>query len=807
MISRLFRIAIALITAGTVLLANSEVAFQQPTIQQPLTVTQLIPPQKKMMAMPLVAPLFIQDDTRDSEITMVSDSSKALNVEVIISGPSGEEIVKTKVVMDPYSQKKLKISDLLIGARSYRNVTYGSVVLMPDRQAPLAAQLSIGDTGPSPSDVEEEFLMMMGSSPASYRGVVDGLAAMPFIAIRSLSTTEQTVQIGCLLENGRLSNSSLAIKPNRTLFVQACRQGGSPSAQSAGFGAQAFKLQAAVANFSNATKKATILMSTGSGTESTQKPIATLMVPPDSVRHIDLPDVPGEPIPANSIVVRTDGGPGEVLSDLEAISATSAHPVSITLPWKDQNQRNNGGEHPWTVAQSVSSTVVLFNPDPDRSNESIQLSIHAGQTIWTKRISVPPLATVPISLSDIIQKQTPDDKGRMLPQNSSEGIVTWFSPTNPRIFGKLVQSNDADGVVRTYACGYESAICGIDVPNVSLVTGSTVSMTAQASFCDTDGFSCSCLDSCGTSGWGSLTDYTWSSFQPGIASITSTDGNYATIYGNAGGQATIQVGGLDSNYCRSYGSGSADVLGPQITSISPAQGLVGDDSIQVTINGSGFDGSSTITSDCSITATIQSVTSTQIVATLAIPDGDSGGNANIYVAAQTQRSNGIAFYRQVPSNSSVISARALPAGTRYGLDGCDPGQYGIQIDVLYQVLDQQGNTIKSSKMRPKEKDLSLVINGVFEGDQQPNWVDVMGGTSQITAGRTYTDANGQFEDAPYGLCSSSPFTATYTQPLTVTVKDGLTFYPIRTNHVTQTSSVPNQGNIYNDSNDINVSVP
>jgi hypothetical protein len=91
-------------------------------------------------------------------------------------------------------------------------------------------------------------------------------------------------------------------------------------------------------------------------------------------------------------------------------------------------------------------------------------------------------------------------------------------------------------------------------------------------------------------------------------------------------------------------------------------------------------------------------------------------------------------------------------------------------------------------------------------DGFPNWVNVMGGTSAITGGRTYTDVNGTFEDAPLGYCESGPFAATLTQPLSVTVGAGTTYYPIRTNHWTLTSSAINAGNIYNNG-DVNVTYP
>ena len=109
-------------------------------------------------------------------------------------------------------------------------------------------------------------------------------------------------------------------------------------------------------------------------------------------------------------------------------------------------------------------------------------------------------------------------------------------------------------------------------------------------------------------------------------------------------------------------------------------------------------------------------------------------------------------------------------------------------------------------MRPKEKDLNFVLNGFAEGDPVPNWGDVMGGTSLITKRRTFTDANGTFEDAPFGVCSSDLLSATATQPLSVLVRNGSIYFPIRTNHFVYLGYLPGTGNIHNQG-DINASYP
>src|SRR5690349_21621837 len=223
--SRFFRIIVALITAEAVLLAT----FQQPTAHEssvaslPKKPKQTSPPPMETMPTQLVAPLFIQDETTDSEVTIVSNFSKSLNVDVVLSGPSGDQLAKKKIAMAPYSQKKLRISELLADTQSYPSTTYGSVSLTGDKPASLAAQLSIVEkAGSFPVDVEEEFVMLMDPKPANYRAVASGLLAMPVLGIRSLSKTDQEVSISCLMDGGRSRKNNMLIAPNQTLLVQAC---------------------------------------------------------------------------------------------------------------------------------------------------------------------------------------------------------------------------------------------------------------------------------------------------------------------------------------------------------------------------------------------------------------------------------------------------------------------------------------------------------------------------------------------------------------------------------------------------------
>jgi hypothetical protein len=177
-----------------------------------------------------------------------------------------------------------------------------------------------------------------------------------------------------------------------------------PTSSTSAFGNQRFQLQATVANFGATPRTATILRNTGNDTQSKQTRLTTLTLPAHSVSVADLPSASDPAAGNSSVVIQTDGVPGEVLSHLQALPATAEESTSLTLPGKDQGQIENGGEHPWTLSEAVSSTVLLFNPDAERA-ASVQLTAYTGEARWTQQVSVPASATVAFSLDDLLHQQ------------------------------------------------------------------------------------------------------------------------------------------------------------------------------------------------------------------------------------------------------------------------------------------------------------------------------------------------------------------------------------------------------------------
>jgi RHS repeat-associated protein len=121
--------------------------------------------------------------------------------------------------------------------------------------------------------------------------------------------------------------------------------------------------------------------------------------------------------------------------------------------------------------------------------------------------------------------------------------------------------------------------------------------------------------------------------------------------------------------------------------------------------------------------------------------------------------------------------------------------YGIFIDVKYQVLDQNGKPIQSDKMQPME-------NGTFgNGDKYS------GPIVSNKADENHTQADGTFHDKPVGDVHPRQPTDPIKIQQNITIVMGDKEYKVRTQTYTVTSGGYGKGRIVNDSGDIDVTRP
>ena len=167
------------------------------------------------------------------------------------------------------------------------------------------------------------------------------------------------------------------------------------------------------------------------------------------------------------------------------------------------------------------------------------------------------------------------------------------------------------------------------------------------------------------------------------------------------------------------------------------------------------------------------------------PDGSSGTcqqNKQQQWAAQAQNTTPVPTSLHVESATDMT--RSNPAMN-----------YGIFVDVKYQVLDQNGKPIQSDKMQPME-------NGTFgNGDKYS------GPIVSKKADENHTQADGIFHDKPVGDVHPRQPTDPIKIQQNITIVMGDKEYKVRSQTYTVTSGGYGKGRIVNDSGDIDVTRP
>lgn len=258
---------------------------------------------------------------------------------------------------------------------------------------------------------------------------------------------------------------------------------------------------------------------------------------------------------------------------------------------------------------------------------------------------------------------------------------------------------------------------------------------------------------------------------------TAPVGKHSVTVGDSGGQSNA----LDFT-----------VL-PSITSIDPPMGLVGT-GILVTISGAGFATGASVNAGANIAVSNISVSSsTQITATFTPANAASaGGNQTVTVTVNGLTSSSQTFFVQIPTSLSVISIPVITDGSPGGCTAAT--DFGISIDVKYQVLDQESppQAIQSTNMTP------------FEDDTFPGNIQRSNNTcpSSVPDCTVNTASDGSYHDAPVGACNSVAL-SNYTETQIISILVGSAKYQVRNHSLTINSSQSGHGTI-SDGIDINV---
>jgi hypothetical protein len=326
-----------------------------------------------------------------------------------------------------------------------------------------------------------------------------------------------------------------------------------------------------LANFSTKELQVHVQYSQTAGTAPTSKELAALTIAAGASKKITFDNLQGDPQLQNSFLVTSNGAPGDVLAKL--VSRNDFAPSPVELLGKDAQDTNNGGSNPWSIEQGAESTLLFFNHDQAPQIFNVLIASADGSQ-WDKDFKLAPMETMAISIGDIIQKQVKDDKGKTLPAKAVSGQISWWTvgtASGPGT-GRLLQSNRASGMARSFACGCPYILCGMNffnyVTDLLLNTSSTPLDQMIPIICLYQVGDCTGTESSNSSS--QALKYNWSSSNGATLQISGPSTNSSVGgYGASVGTGTM-TGTVSATYygpimtCRFSGGGPTNV-NPAVT--------------------------------------------------------------------------------------------------------------------------------------------------------------------------------------------------------------------------------------------------
>src|SRR5262249_24988770 len=145
--------------------------------------------------------------------------------------------------------------------------------------------------------------------------------------------------------------------------------------------------------------------------------VAHTTIPPLSTSTITLRGLSSDPGLQNSFIVESSARPGNVYASLRSVGGATSWVAEVL--GLDKKQLHNAGLHPWSIAEGITSTLLLFN---DTANtQSFHVLVAAGTTIWQKKETLASFETRAISINAIVAERAKDDYGQVLPEDAQAG--------------------------------------------------------------------------------------------------------------------------------------------------------------------------------------------------------------------------------------------------------------------------------------------------------------------------------------------------------------------------------------------------
>jgi hypothetical protein len=734
-----------------------------------------IPTSGMQMPMPSVFPLFAESVEYSSVLNLVNELNKPLSAMIDVYSLKGESISQTTISLKPYSLERISMAQLLIS--SAIKCELGSIRLSADHTAGLLASLSLTRRGSPATYFDEEPLMPSSSEGSNvFRGVADDVSdRTAVVAMTSLSSEPQNVTLTCFPAEGKAQSRVFQLGANRTILARPCYDGTVDA-----LFVNASDLEQRV-QLANAANKSSAAMGIAVSSDGMPGSFAAYGVVPHWGRSeafftsINFSD-PKTRQSSGSAYVGVPVGPSLLLSDgnykpelaitnfgsraakVELISAVTSggNPVRDTITKVEllagatrvidlSRMRRNGDLANSLLVQTDASPGQVMSklvsrgggllPVVELLDKDLQNGDNAGGHPWD-------VANGTTSTLLLFNHESTPQK-----VNLRFGVPTgvWMKQytlasmeTLPIRINELIDGQEKDDSGNILPTGATSGEVGWQADS-SLVTGRILQSNPVTGLARN--FSCSqWVYACGFS--------------------LSPNPSLLLYLNNTGTLSELPNWAVYSGFHPPTSCSCTNSTGGNI-SIHDSW-TTGNSSIANIISGG-----STNTSSWS---------------------GAGAGSTTATFAGTTNFSSGGSLTCQntepaavlVPASLRVVSKTVLPDGSGPP-NGC-PGSanYGLKIDIKYQVISQNGtDPIQSASMTPHE-DGVLFTGSAFNNN--------IGPVTGYPTSSMNTAADGTFHDVPFGVCSNLPISdpgLTATQNITI-LWNGET-YPVRSQTWTVTA--------------------
>jgi hypothetical protein len=177
------------------------------------------------MQMPMVFPLFLQNEDFSSALVLTNAANQSTYADVILKTTNGTEITHQRVEFTAHSQSSVNLQSLLMSAVS--PATTGSIIVMQspefDGTMVILGQLSITNhVSTQPNYIDEEVAMPNTAGSQTLRAVADSGEGSPLVAVTNLSEAGQRVAIRCFTQTDENASKSVDLLAGETLLTEAC---------------------------------------------------------------------------------------------------------------------------------------------------------------------------------------------------------------------------------------------------------------------------------------------------------------------------------------------------------------------------------------------------------------------------------------------------------------------------------------------------------------------------------------------------------------------------------------------------------